>query len=879
VLVLPTVDQAFKLTDPINFQWQFVDPDVNATQTQADIRYRLVGAANWTELSAVATTGNTYQLAGSTLTAGQYEWQARTSNSNGVVGPYSTSQTFAVLSAPAAPTGMTPGSLTTLRTSTPSLSATRAALPAWQPAKMEWQFATDAAFTQNVVTYQSSTSSVGTSVSDTLPAANRLAQGIWYGRVRQVDSLGQYSDYYSQVSNFTISHPPAVASLSPTGAAYIAASAANVFSWTFSDTSSTDKQTAFQIICENNATGESVFDTGKVASTLTQYTRDLTAVPLDELLRWKIRVWDTDDVVGAYSDYQLFYVGDAPLVVVTPGDQSIVNTNRPTISWDLTIGGNRYQTYWLVIVTDRVTNQTIASSSGTDQSTRLFQPSGAILANGRDYAITVTIQDSSGLSSTVTSSIHSQFDAPEEVVYFVNATSVNDNGYVSVNWSQETPDPDFINYKVYRRESSLSDWQLVATVSDVTVTEYHDWLVQSGSNYQWTVTQTVVRFGIELESSLGYRATLLPEPRVNLSTNPSFDIGIANWSEYQGTGGTSEITRETVDSYEGTGFIRIAYTEPPSLGVFAGLQQDFDVEPGTVYTASCYIKQNQAAMIHATLLNGDEIVADAMQEQTLVTDEWVRVSISGIAPVGAVTLTFAVYSSVDITAGYALDVDAVLIEQGDTVGTFFDGYTSGAHWNGATGLSTSTLDKTITAETDIFTVEITEYWILNYQDPSMNVKIPSVTADSYTDEWEEQTFTLIGRGRKKDYGTHLGRNGTLTAKVRGYDDIPKITRLQISALKDLQATYYLRIPFGDLIPVGLGNIGIDLLAGTGTSEMYDITIPYEELSTSSVEPAANVAKQPARMQVIDNGDGTLTLVPLSDGSVFVDPNDIVEIDI
>lgn len=867
-------------SNPLSVTWTFRDPNVGQAQTKADTRYRnITDNGAWQELPDVAATEATLIYAAYSFNPDkQYEIQVRTYNSDGLQSPWSDSVKIYSIQPPPAPTALTPADTSTVQTSTPTLTATRTALPSWQPARFEWQFASDAAFTQDVVTYlQTMEKSAAGTVTDKLPTDKRLPQRDWYVRVRQLDTFGQYSPYATTVNRFVISHAPSTNTYSPTATVYLAASTANVFSWNFSDTSETDAQTAFQIILERNDTGVIVFDTGKVASSSKSYVRNLTTAPKDVVLRWRVRVWDTDDKASGFSAYQLFRVGDRPSITVTPGNESVVNSGAPTITWDLILGGTRYQTNWSVTFTDRITNQVVHAISGIDQSTRSYTPPSSILVNGRDYSIVVAISDSSGLANSATSNVHTQFDSPEVVVYIVDINNLDELGYALIDWSATQPDPDFINWKVYRRRSSLVAWELLSEISDITVSRYHDWAIESGSVYQYTVTQTVVRFGIILESPLGYRATWLPTPRVNLSTNPSADIGITDWSEFDGMGGTAEITRETNSPYIGQGFVRITYAVPFASTHSGGLRQAFDCTEGEVVTASAYVRQSDAVMLHAGFYNAGTAVIDVMKPDALTADEWVRVSVSVIVPAGVSSLDFVIYASAAVPANYTLDVDAVLIEATDTVKNYFDGYSSGAHWNNAVGLSTSTLDKSIVAESSIYRMDISHYWILNYVDPSANVKIPNVTADPYTDEWEENTYTLIGRGRKKDYGTHLGRTSTLTAQVRGYNGEPKVFRAQLDYLKELQATYYLRTPFGDLIPVALGNISYTPLAGTSLAEMFEVSIPYEEVAPGTIEDAGTTIKRPARMQVIDNGDGTLTLIPLAESDVSAAGGDIIEI--
>jgi hypothetical protein len=114
-----TAPNAPTLTAPLNngfadvsntaIAWTFSDPDSGDTQSSADVRYRAQGTTNWTTLSGVVTgTTSTYQLTG--LTVGvQYEWQVRTYDAQGTVGPYSSSSFFTVKAHPVV-TILTPAS-------------------------------------------------------------------------------------------------------------------------------------------------------------------------------------------------------------------------------------------------------------------------------------------------------------------------------------------------------------------------------------------------------------------------------------------------------------------------------------------------------------------------------------------------------------------------------------------------------------------------------------------------------------------------------------------------------------------------------------------------------------------------------------------------
>ncbi len=71
------------------------------------MRYRVVGAGSWTDTTD--TTPNMYRdIIGSTFSVAAFEWQVRTYDALGAVGPYSASEFFNADNVPATPTITTP---------------------------------------------------------------------------------------------------------------------------------------------------------------------------------------------------------------------------------------------------------------------------------------------------------------------------------------------------------------------------------------------------------------------------------------------------------------------------------------------------------------------------------------------------------------------------------------------------------------------------------------------------------------------------------------------------------------------------------------------------------------------------------------------------
>jgi len=112
------------------FSWTFSDPDVGDLQSAYDLRYRLVGNPTWIDVSGGAT--QYHDFAGGTFTAGDWEWQVRTTDNGGEVGPYSSSATFTAAAAPSAPAIFEPINAGTVNTDPYTVEWTAPAQDAFQ---------------------------------------------------------------------------------------------------------------------------------------------------------------------------------------------------------------------------------------------------------------------------------------------------------------------------------------------------------------------------------------------------------------------------------------------------------------------------------------------------------------------------------------------------------------------------------------------------------------------------------------------------------------------------------------------------------------------------------------------------------------------------
>lgn len=303
--------------------------------------------------------------------------------------------------APNAPTGVLPASGQIVTTDIPNLKAVVNPSATRRPLIAQWQLASDSGFTTNLrtVTIPADQALIEGNINMQVPDADQLFQGTWWVRARWIDDLGSIGAW-SVATSFTVTHAPTTTAHTPqAGRSFLYGTGVITFGWTFSDPSTVDYQTAYQIVVERNDTGTAVLDTGKIVSTDPLAAVTIPVGMKDIPLRWRIRVWDSDDVAGAYSANLIFTVSDAPVVNITaPVDASTVADPAPLITWTFT-GTGRYQTSYMVRIY-KVSNGEMIYDSGIVRSDEnQHELPGPTLLNDTSYNIEVTLTDNLDLNS------------------------------------------------------------------------------------------------------------------------------------------------------------------------------------------------------------------------------------------------------------------------------------------------------------------------------------------------------------------------------------------------------------------------------------------------------------------------------------------------
>lgn len=429
------------------------------------------------------------------------------------------SPAFTITDPPVTPTLVTPVDGATVNTSRPAVGAKITAPALLARSLVEWELATDLAFTtalRNVIEDDEDLLLSGVT-SETLDADEELVQGLWYMHARTISEYGAESSW-SAAQSFTVTHPPAAVPLSPADGLVMAwptygasatpgPSATPMMDWNFTDTFEEDSQTAYQLIIEVNEDATSVYDSGKVASTDTFALGEVTDEAYkDVLLRWKVRLWDQDDVVGPYSDWETFYLTDAPsAVLVVPIPDEVIDNPAPTIEWLFVSTARIQEKYRAVIYADDTTKVVYDSDwlPGTSMTHSLTAP---VLENSTAYYAQVSVIDDGALpAETDLTAFTTEWTPPDTPIMLVDTDPFDSDGYINFTWTDDERDGNFDRYDLYRRAalgpSATAGWELVYTTSEeLEEYEFHEFTAGSGVDYEYMLAQVAVRFDVEVTS-------------------------------------------------------------------------------------------------------------------------------------------------------------------------------------------------------------------------------------------------------------------------------------------------------------------------------------------------------------------------------------------
>lgn len=425
--------------------------------------------------------------------------------------------------------------------------------------------------------------------------AKLMNNGSWRARARVFTSAISYTTPNSTLVSYTVSHTPSALAVSPATGSTAKYTASTNFTFNFTDASTQDKMSAYQLVIEDNATGGATYtlDSGKVAlvgtSNSQQFVRTaaISDTQKGQVLRWKVRVWDRNDQVSTYTGYSTITLVDPPLVTITsPANASTVGTGTPTFAWTFTAPSGGSQATAFVEVKDSTTN-TVVWSTTVVGTALTVTPNTVILQNTKSYVVNLTATDTFGLFSTTSNSFTATYSAPDSLRYFSDEMDADDLGYVDVSWVDATADSLFVKWKVYRKalSDSTNTWVLVFESTDQNVRHYFDYLLVPGETYSYSVTQEAFRSGSVLESPVGYYLDDL----LNVTEETRFYYpDISHYWIVDPVNNQNSVRLETVTADDSS-----LQFESESYNIIGrGRHRDYGDELGYAGTITCQVRQS-----------------------------------------------------------------------------------------------------------------------------------------------------------------------------------------------------------------------------------------------------------------------------------------------
>ena len=388
-------------------------------------------------------------------------------------------------------------------------------------AGIEWQFSPNSGFTGTPVSWKNKLDARFTAGNvsyasqpneETLPGLygptvsledpdQRLAQGAWFARVREVDPWDQVGPWSANYT-FTVAHKPIVANPKPALGVAFDPNETPV-QWDFTDPWNGDFQTAYQMKVYD-LSNNLLQDTGKILSTISKAQMNVGSGHLQEDLKYTIEIWDRDDVKSTSLVANTFFKSVSPITTLAfPAEGEQIVTGQPQFDWDSTFSrvGVSQKAFRVKVV--QAENLVTVYDTGTVVSAAsIHLPPAPILKNEVSYQLQLTVTDTDDLSKTLYRNFSTNFIRPSGTQAFVEAENYNEDGFVNVIWACDV-DPFFAEYRIYRRlysDDNSNEWVLAGTVQDANVLFFHDWLVAGAGNYEYGVNQVAYRYGSLVES-------------------------------------------------------------------------------------------------------------------------------------------------------------------------------------------------------------------------------------------------------------------------------------------------------------------------------------------------------------------------------------------
>lgn len=771
-----------------------------------------------------------------------------------------------------------PGAGTTQTTAIPALEAKYKLPKSYSQAKwkMHWQFAQDSAFTTNFREFIQADSALLAPLNtdpvsnatvlatDQLPQISSLSpQGTWYIRSREIDEYGEVGAW-SPTTTFTLSHAPSATKVAPNNNQVIVYSSGGTpVSWTFTDPYVNDHQTAYEILVTlADGTNTVVADTGKVTSIQQNGTVVIPSQYQDVQLNLQVKLWDADDVSGVYSTAVTFYVSATPTPTVSYPTGTIT-TGIPTVAWTPGISGTKSESAWHLTISSA--GSVIVDTGWVNDSSTSYTVPTNKLHNATSYSLQLQVRDSLGLVGLTTVQFTTNYVLPAPASNVgIYTYEYQRKGFMFIGWDWGARDANFQSWNLYRKAYGESDWTLLGSFPNLTPCYgYRDYGAKANTNYNYYVTQVVNRFGDQVECPilLSY-AVKTPSDRFWLLDSwgildpvPIFNASADQYTpEHEEAVYTVIGAGRHVDTGETLGVNGTITAQMRDISLGLSLGSNWLPNPALQYLDG---NGNPIGWTIGTsgTVTGLSYSLDVYSEPSPCAKQLVmRFAMDGIAPAGVIKVTGPNVALIgtDLIVGSKLTPSMWVAQPPSQGNSYTCTYTVTFYQSDGVTVVSSVTNQAMSLTDQYLPAGAGGQgnW-KRYTPTASGVTIPAGTvywAVSYsinetTDQTSNPTYYYLGGLQVSSGATTIPYmdgdmksaayygDPTLTASYSsGFYDA-RTQRQDIATMRELGRSVYLRNPFGDVWIASLGDIPVTHIAGVGSSEFSDLSIPYREVSS------------------------------------------------
>ena len=260
------------------------------------------------------------------------------------------------------------------------------------------------------------------------------------------------------------------------------------FAWTFNDPMEGDTQSAYRLLIYKTSDSSLVYDSGKVASSISSLTLPADTLTNGYQYQWKVLTYDNEDQVSPYSALATFYCVSAPTGTITyPATNGATHTTASlTAQWSYSDPGSNTQSYYQLVLKNDLSE--ILEDSGKTAGSGTSYTFEYALEDDCSYSIELTVWNSKGIaSSTATRTFIVDYPVPATPTFTVSSNKTR--GSITLSITNPEPSgyqPDISYNSVYRKKSTESAYIRIATVIAENGT-YTDYTPASGLTYDYKV--------------------------------------------------------------------------------------------------------------------------------------------------------------------------------------------------------------------------------------------------------------------------------------------------------------------------------------------------------------------------------------------------------